>query len=95
MTAEEVLALATELGHSVKVNGENLTLCGPAQPETPMLLRVLKLHKPEIIKRLTPQGEKPLDRKEFRKRLETFWAETGWTPLGGWNGERDRPTESY
>ncbi len=37
-----------------------------------------------------PPDVPPLNRRAFRERLERFWDETGWTPVGGWKpGERD------
>jgi hypothetical protein len=97
VTAEEVIALATELGHSVRLTPDGgLTLTGKPQPETPLLVRVLTVHRAEILDRLGAGPAKSLDRKAFRARLEAFWHETGWTPAGGWlTGERDRPTERY
>jgi hypothetical protein len=96
VTAADVLALAAELGHRVRVvEGDRLALTGADQPETPLLKRVLVLHRAEVIERLAPKPT-VLDRREFRKRLEAFWHKSGWTPLGGWQtGERDRLTEVY
>ncbi len=54
MSTDDLLAELAERGLAIAFVGGNPTLRGPAEAATPVLIRVLKRHREEIVRRLAP-----------------------------------------